>query len=226
MFRDQNESLTRRLGGNAGESSSSASASITRQPSPDKNTIARGFFFDQFVTPGHLSFMDGIEPDDFLMQPILACSLAVISNRRGDTDGRELARQHYIAAIGSINVALRHPRRVKEDNTLIAVFLLGVFERITWDGPESKNSMFSHTHGLSMVLQLRGRSQIRTRLGSALFRDLRTDIVSIPTPRAAFNADLSSRSSAPSAKRPAYQATSSNGPKPSNTTPYELQPTN
>ncbi|CAK4032486.1 Hypothetical predicted protein [Lecanosticta acicola] len=147
MFRDQSEDLTRRLGGIVTEASSSASGCFTRQPSPDQYTIARNFFFDQFVTPAHLSFLDGVDPDDFLIQPILACALAVIANRHEDARGKELARQHYIAAIGSTNVALGHPRRVKEDSTLIAVFLLGVFERLHWEGSDSKKeSTFSHTH--------------------------------------------------------------------------------
>lgn len=112
------------------EASQSAgpSATATRQSSPDRETAARQFFFNQFVTESHLSFLEGVTPDEFLSKPILACAFAAMSNRDGDARGHELARRYYVEAITSTNDALRHPRRVKEDNTLVAVALLSIFE--------------------------------------------------------------------------------------------------
>ena len=80
-------------------------------------------------------------------------------------------------AISATNTALRHPRRVKEDNTLISVLLLGFFERLTWEGLSSVQSWKHHIQGSAQVLQLRGRDQIRTRSGAALFREHRGHIV-------------------------------------------------
>lgn len=51
-----------------------------------------------------------------------------MANREDDERGRELARQYYVKAITATNAALRHTRRVKEDNTLVTVCLLSMFE--------------------------------------------------------------------------------------------------
>lgn len=69
-----------------------------------------------------------MSPDDFLMKPIMACALGAMANRDNDARGKELARRYYVEAITATNTALRHPRKVKEDNTIVAVSLLSVFE--------------------------------------------------------------------------------------------------
>jgi hypothetical protein len=128
MFRDQSASVARRASGQSEASASAASGPSTRQPSPDRETVARAFFFEHFVTSSHLAFLEGVTPDEFLQKAITACGLAGLSNRENDPKGHEMARTAYVDAISATNVALRHRRRVKEDNTLVAVFLLGVFE--------------------------------------------------------------------------------------------------
>jgi len=128
MFRDQSASVARRASSGGGEASISAAGTLTRPPTPEKDTLTQAFFFEHFVTASHLSFLEGVTPDDLLRKMILACGLACIANRAGDERGREVARHYYVEAITATNTALRHPRRVKEDNTLISVFLLGMFE--------------------------------------------------------------------------------------------------
>lgn len=135
MFRDETANVARRAsqteaGPSASTSTSAAeSGSMTRQPSPGKETLAGDYFFDHFVTDSHLTFLDGVTPDEFLQKPIIACGLSGLANRDGgDVRGREMARRYYVDAIVATNAALRHPRRVKEDNTLISVYLLGLFE--------------------------------------------------------------------------------------------------
>jgi len=178
MFRDQTASVARRASAHS-DTSVGASTSLTRQPTPDKELTARTFFFNHFVTSSHLAFLEGVTPDDFLRKPILACGLAGLANREGDDRGREMARRYYVDAIGATNSALRHSRRAKEDNTVVAVFLLGLFERLTWEQCSSVQSWKHHVSGSSHILQLRGRSQTRTRTGAQLFRELRSNIVSL-----------------------------------------------
>lgn len=72
--------------------------------------------------------LDGISPDEFLLKPIMACALGAMANRENDARGKEIARRYYIDALTATNAALRHPRKVKEDNTIVAVSLLSVFE--------------------------------------------------------------------------------------------------
>ena len=131
LFRDESKIVSQRVSA-INEASSSTPALPPRQPSPEKETVARTFFFNHFVTPAHLAALEDITLDAFLSKPILACAFAVISNRNNnDAPTQALARRHYGDAIVATNLALRHPQRVKEDNTLIAVFLLGIFE-VRW----------------------------------------------------------------------------------------------
>ncbi|TKA83380.1 hypothetical protein B0A55_01013 [Friedmanniomyces simplex] len=123
-----------------------------------------------------MSFPEGVVPDEFLLKPIVACGLAAIANRENDPDGREVARRYYIEAIAATNTTLRHPRRVKEDNTLIAVALLGCFERLNWESNSSMLSWKHHVEGATQLLRLRGRGQLRTTGGMRIFRDIRANI--------------------------------------------------
>ncbi|TKA83385.1 hypothetical protein B0A55_01010 [Friedmanniomyces simplex] len=123
-----------------------------------------------------MSFLEGVVPDEFLLKPIVACGLAAIANRENDPDGREVARRYYIEAIAATNTTLRHPRQVKEDNTLIAVALLGCFERLNWESNSSMLSWKHHVEGATQLLRLRGRGQLRTTGGMRIFRDIRANI--------------------------------------------------
>ncbi|KAK0254432.1 hypothetical protein B0A54_13059 [Friedmanniomyces endolithicus] len=123
-----------------------------------------------------MSCLEGITPDDFLLKPIVACGLAALANRENDTDGLEVARRYYIDAIAATNTALRQPRRVKEDTTLIAVALLGCFERLAWESSSSMLSWKHHVEGATQLLRLRGRGQLRTPSGRAIFREMRSNI--------------------------------------------------
>jgi hypothetical protein len=129
IFKNETASVARRASSQSETSQSgTTSSSGTRQPSPEKETMAKKFFFSQFVTASHLSFLDGVSPDNFLMKPIMACAVGAMANRENDARKREQARGYYIEAITATNAALRHPRKVKEDNTIVAVSLLSVFE--------------------------------------------------------------------------------------------------
>ncbi|KAK0361883.1 hypothetical protein LTR94_021541, partial [Friedmanniomyces endolithicus] len=123
-----------------------------------------------------MSCLEGMTPDEFLLKPIVACGLAALANRENDADGLEVARRYYIDAIAATNTALRHPRRVKEDNTLIAVALLGCFERLNWESHSSLLSWRHHVEGATQLLRLRGRGQLRTTTGRTIFREIRSNI--------------------------------------------------
>ena len=129
IFKNETASVARRASSQSETSqSATTSSSGTRQPSPEKENVAKKFFFSQFITPSHLSFLEGVSPDDFLLKPIMACAVGAMANRENDARKREQARGYYVEAITATNAALRHPRKVKEDNTIVAVSLLSVFE--------------------------------------------------------------------------------------------------
>lgn len=172
MFKDESKSVTERLGGTVD------SGPRHKQPSPNRETAARQFFLDNFVTSNHLSSLGETTLDDSLTAPILACAFVVMANRNADPQVKEFARYHYVEAIAATNAALRDTQQAKEDSTLIAVALLGIYERCNWQDKTSVDSWTHHVRGTALVLQMRGRSQIRTKIGAALFRDMRSDIVS------------------------------------------------
>lgn len=128
MFKNETESVTRRASAQSDPGPSLSSCTPARQSTPDIQTSSKHFFFEHIVSDSHLAFLNGTPPDDFLLKPIMACALAAMANRDDSDDGRALARLHYVDAITATNYALRHPQRVKEDNTLVAVWLLSLFE--------------------------------------------------------------------------------------------------
>lgn len=136
IFKDETETVTRRAASAPASEDSTGSSStltpITRQPSPDKDEVAKRFFFDHFVTPHHLPFLLDVTPDEFLLKPIMACALAAMANRSRDQTMRERSRQFYVNALTATNAAIRHPRRIREDDTLIAVCLLSCYEVSGW----------------------------------------------------------------------------------------------
>ncbi|KAK5124600.1 hypothetical protein LTR85_001313 [Meristemomyces frigidus] len=181
MFRDQTDSVARRASANSEASTSTsistASGSRTRQPSPGREVAARDYFFQHFITPGHLAFLEGMTPDVLLLKTILACGTAGLANRDNASKGNEVARRYYVEAIAATNTALRHPTQVKDDSTLISVHLLALYERLTWEAATSIESWKQHVQGSAQVLELRGRHQIITPVGAALFRNLRASII-------------------------------------------------
>lgn len=193
MFRDESESVARRA---SASMTSPTSGSQNRERSPDREAAAKTYFFQHFISPGHLDFLEGAAPDKFPTKTILACGMAGLANREGDQKGLEMARRYYVEAIAATNIALRHPIRIKQDSTLISIHLLALFEvgrptrnaavfpsliviqRLTWEASTSVESWKQHVEGSAQVLELRDASQIRTPMGAALFRDIRASIVS------------------------------------------------
>ena len=129
IFKHQTADVRRRASAPASTVAGSSSAlSTPRFSTPETESIAKSFFFDQFVTPNKFAYLRGTSPDDFLLTPMMACAVEAKANRENDDKGRELARRYYVEALTATNIALRHPRRCKVDNTLIAVCLLSTFE--------------------------------------------------------------------------------------------------
>lgn len=105
-----------------------------------------------------------------------ACAMASFANTRGDQLLVERALRIHSKALGAINVALNNPDTIKQDSTLASILLLGLFENITtrnlgmlaW-GP--------HIRAAIQLVRKRGRKQLRTKIGVALFIAVRTQMV-------------------------------------------------
>jgi hypothetical protein len=107
-----------------------------------------------------------------------ACALASLGNRVGPgCDFETKALGHYTRALSATFVALKDPALSKEDSTLAAVLLLGLFENIS----AKQLGMLawgSHIEGAINLVKSRDKRQIKTKTGLALFVATRTQMVS------------------------------------------------
>jgi hypothetical protein len=106
-----------------------------------------------------------------------ACAVASLGNRVGPGSNFESeALGYYTKALAATFTALKDPEARKEDSTLAAVLLLGLFENIT----AKQLGMLawgSHIEGAIQLVKARDKKQSRTKTGLALFVATRTQMV-------------------------------------------------
>ncbi|EWZ92749.1 hypothetical protein FOWG_05779 [Fusarium oxysporum f. sp. lycopersici MN25] len=106
-----------------------------------------------------------------------ACAMASLGNRVGSGCNFEnKALGCYTKALSATFSALKDPVLSKEDSTLAAVLLLGLFENIT----AKQLGMLawgSHIEGAIQLVKSRDRKQMRTKTGLALFVATRTQMI-------------------------------------------------
>ncbi|PHH79404.1 hypothetical protein CDD80_4857 [Ophiocordyceps camponoti-rufipedis] len=106
-----------------------------------------------------------------------ACALASLNNRVGtgnDLDKDALAS--YTKALAATFAALRDPDVAKHDATLASVLLLGLFENIS-ARHIGMLAWGSHIEGAVQLAKTRGRKQLRTKVGLAMFIAVRTQMI-------------------------------------------------
>lgn len=111
-----------------------------------------------------------------------ACALASLNNGVGN--GNHFEKQalgKYTKALSTTFAALRDPEVAKEDATLAAVLLLGLFENITAK-TMGMLAWGSHIEGAIQLAKARGRKQLQTKVGLNMFIAVRTQMVSL-TPK-------------------------------------------
>ncbi|KAJ5333362.1 uncharacterized protein N7506_007145 [Penicillium brevicompactum] len=87
------------------------------------------------------------------------------------------ASQSYSNAIRDIRVALADHAEAASDQMLVAVMLLALYETVTLNFDNDLNSWDRHVNGALALVQLRGVSQLRNRIGRSIFLNLRTEIL-------------------------------------------------
>ncbi|KAF5022761.1 hypothetical protein F66182_5176 [Fusarium sp. NRRL 66182] len=106
-----------------------------------------------------------------------ACAIASLGNRVGSGSNLEnKALGHYTKALSATFTALRDPVLSKEDSTLAAVLLLGLFENIT----AKQLGMLawgSHIEGAIQLVKNRAKNGLRTKVDLALFVATRTQMI-------------------------------------------------
>lgn len=150
---------------------------------PSADEIATTYFLNQFTTLSHWSHLrhhggqttESVDP--CLALAMKACGMAALDNVQQVYRGKEYARSTYVRALNFLNDALRDQQRCKTDESLTAVAILGLFENLMCDGRQSIQSWKAHMNGAAQLLKIRGKAQFRTRLGRALYREIRTQII-------------------------------------------------
>jgi hypothetical protein len=140
---------------------------------------ATGFFFSNFVigvqgpTRGHLDHLENVyntdDMDDNLLASMKSVGLAGYSHAVHAPQLMKDARQEYMKALRLTNLALRSPRDVKKDSTLLAIMILGIFETVTGCNQRSLNAWAEHINGAAALVELRGLEQLRTPAGRRMF---------------------------------------------------------
>ncbi|KAI8670789.1 Zn(2)-C6 fungal-type domain-containing protein [Fusarium keratoplasticum] len=184
--------------GKATSSRDAPKTSTTTKPNPDQSIIttlqlpvdqqATCHFLSNFVLlPSHDSTRGWMEfvvpllkaekPAPHFKLAFDACAVASLGNRVGPGSNFESeALGHYTKALAATFTALKDPEARKEDSTLAAVLLLGLFENIT----AKQLGMLawgSHIEGAIQLVKARDKKQSRTKTGLALFVATRTQMI-------------------------------------------------
>ncbi|KAG4026342.1 hypothetical protein MFRU_042g00700 [Monilinia fructicola] len=104
-------------------------------------------------------------------QAVAMASLANRPNARG-SPLMHSAIDQYAKALKVVNLALQNPVQQKTDQTLASILLLGFFETITQE-KASITAWGSHVDGAVQIVKMRGKKQLRTKVGVALFQSVR-----------------------------------------------------
>jgi hypothetical protein len=141
-----------------------------------QNGMARGSF--DWVLP-LVKMESPNSPLSLSFQAVAMASLANRPNSRGSSL-MHVAIDHYAKALKEVNLALQNPAQQKTDQTLAAILLLGFFETITQE-KQNITAWGSHIDGAVQLVKMRGKKQLRTKVGLALFQTVRGQMVSHPS---------------------------------------------
>lgn len=112
------------------------------------------------------------------MRSVAAVNFA---NRSSTMDLRDLVELEYAGAVSQVTAALADPDQCVRDETLVAVWLLGIRELLVGvHGPQRKSAHQTHIDGTLMLLRLRGDEQFSRPLGRHLYSTLLSAMVWTP----------------------------------------------
>lgn len=87
------------------------------------------------------------------------------------------ARKTYVKALQLTNQALRDPVAVKNNSTLFAVMILGMFETVSGSCQDSLLTWTKHMDGAVALVKLRGLEQFATTAGQLMFFQVLSDSI-------------------------------------------------
>lgn len=110
-------------------------------------------------------------PSSALAKAVKAISLAGLLTRfefSGREDVRRAAQSQYLDAVAQLRLQVGAPERAAEDATLMAILVLDQME--VYHQSEHTMPLGIHFQGVCQILQLRGKAQMFSARGWALFR--------------------------------------------------------
>ncbi|KAL4875465.1 hypothetical protein BJY04DRAFT_224025 [Aspergillus karnatakaensis] len=109
-----------------------------------------------------------------LIKAVGMASLAYVQNAPSLT---RIGGQMYSEALRHIRVALADPVEAASDQLLVAVMLLVLYETVICNPDKNLSPWDSHVDGALALVELRGISQFRNRIGRSIFLYLRTEVL-------------------------------------------------
>ncbi|RDL31113.1 uncharacterized protein BP5553_09902 [Venustampulla echinocandica] len=171
---------------NEGQSNVFASVPVGLTTSPEDQ--ATTFFFQNYV-PGRNEFRCGSFQylQDMYHQEkigqavadlVVSVGIAGLSNFWKAPQFMATAKMKYTSALRLLSSHLRNVNEAKADQTFAAVMLLVLYETNGCHSRRATETGMEHTLGASALMQLRGKKQLRTKIGRELFIHYRSQAIS------------------------------------------------
>lgn len=128
---------------------------------------ARDAFFSHYVTSSAKTwdflaqYYNPVDGPSYLSSSIDACSLAYLAHEVCSDAALTAGREKYVSALHATTKALKCPREASKDTTILASLLLDLFEKITYNEPQTRNTWTDHINGALALVQLRGLDKFR-----------------------------------------------------------------
>lgn len=136
-------------------------------------TVALAHFMSSYVPGSHFIYLPNLYhrsgEQDPLPAAVHAASLARLAWELGQPRLMGEAKRAYAKALKKTNFALSDPAVAMTDPALVSVLLLSLYETIICAEAGTPDNWTKHTRGALALVQLRGRRQLDTQVGRALF---------------------------------------------------------
>jgi hypothetical protein len=153
---------------------------ISEEPREYFDEIALKYFHQCFLGDAHTwPFLHGaqLSQEPLVRSAMQACGMATLYNSQNVSGGREQHILMHSRTIRLLERALDHPTDCKSDSVLTAVALLGFYDNLTCEDSDVAESWRAHVSAASKLVQLRGKEQLRSAIGRALYRELRSQLL-------------------------------------------------
>lgn len=135
--------------------------------------VALAHFMSSYVPGSHFVYLPALYnlsgEDAALPATVHAASLARLAWELGQSSLMGEAKRAYAKALAKTNAALSNPAIATTDAVVVSVLLLSLYETIICADAGTPENWIKHTRGALALIQLRGRRQLDTQVGRALF---------------------------------------------------------